>query len=57
MVQTGTADWLGRQFILGAGRVGSEPLALLTCLIIGTAVVHLAITNLAACIVVDSVIM
>jgi hypothetical protein len=50
MVHTGTADWLGRSFLLVLTGVTQSPLTLLTGIIICVAMVHLAITNLAACI-------
>jgi anion transporter len=50
MVHTGTADWLGRSFLLLLTGVTHAPLMLLTGIIICVALVHLAITNLAACI-------
>jgi solute carrier family 13 (sodium-dependent dicarboxylate transporter), member 2/3/5 len=50
MLQAGTAEWLGRSFTLMLTGVTQAPLMLLTSIIIGVAMVHLAITNLAACI-------
>ena len=49
MISTGTADWLGRQFIMFCMGSHEDPLLLLISMIIVGAVVHLAITNLAAC--------
>jgi sodium-dependent dicarboxylate transporter 2/3/5 len=50
MIGAGTADWLGQQFILMSASVTHKPLILLIGMIIGGAAIHLAITNLAACI-------
>jgi solute carrier family 13 (sodium-dependent dicarboxylate transporter), member 2/3/5 len=50
MMHAGTAEWLGRSFILMLTGVTQAPLVLLTAIIISVAMVHLAITNLAACI-------
>ena len=49
MISTGAADWLGRQFVLLCIGANENPLLLLVSMIIAGAVVHLAITNLAAC--------
>jgi anion transporter len=49
MNKSGVAAWLGQGF-LGALSGLSEPRALIVALIVATALIHLAITNLAACI-------
>jgi solute carrier family 13 (sodium-dependent dicarboxylate transporter), member 2/3/5 len=49
MISTGAADWLGQQFITLCTSANKNPLLLLTSMIIAGAIVHLAITNLAAC--------
>jgi solute carrier family 13 (sodium-dependent dicarboxylate transporter), member 2/3/5 len=50
MIQAGTADWLSAQFVLMSTSVGRHPIALLVVITVAAALVHLAITNLAACI-------
>jgi solute carrier family 13 (sodium-dependent dicarboxylate transporter), member 2/3/5 len=50
MIQAGTADWLGKNFFMLLTSMTERPMALLAGLIIATTVVHIAITNLAACI-------
>jgi len=50
MIHAGTVDWMGRQFILVfSGATTSRPV-LLIGIIVAAAVIHLAITNLAACV-------
>ena len=50
MIQAGTADWLGKNFFMLLTSMTERPMALLAGLIVATTVVHIAITNLAACI-------
>jgi len=50
MTQSGAATWLGRLFFDHLPALAGAPLVLVASLILGTALVHLAITNLAACI-------
>jgi anion transporter len=50
MVQAGTADWLGRQFLTVSTTLTQQPMALLLVMTVAVALVHIAITNLAACI-------
>jgi solute carrier family 13 (sodium-dependent dicarboxylate transporter), member 2/3/5 len=50
MIQAGTADWLGKTFFMLVTSMTERPMALLAGLIVATTVVHIAITNLAACI-------
>jgi anion transporter len=49
MVQTGAANWLGRQFMDQLAVLSPAPHVLIALLIVSTALIHLAITNLAAC--------
>lgn len=50
MIHAGTIDWMGREFIaLFTGATGSRA-ALLVGIIVAAAAIHLAITNLAACV-------
>ena len=49
MISTGTVDWLGQQFIF-VFRSGTQmPLLVLASIIVAVAIIHIAITNLAAC--------
>jgi anion transporter len=50
MIQSGAAAWIGREFLRLSTSFTDFPLALLGVIIIAVAVVHLGITNLAACI-------
>lgn len=50
MTRSGAAAWLGQLFLNHLSALASAPLVLIASLILGTALVHLAITNLAACI-------
>jgi solute carrier family 13 (sodium-dependent dicarboxylate transporter), member 2/3/5 len=49
MISAGTVDWLGQQFILVFTGETQKPLLVLTSIIVAVALVHIAITNLAAC--------
>lgn len=50
MTSAGTTDWLGQQFILMSAGITQRPLILLAGIIIAATVIHIAITNLAACV-------
>jgi sodium-dependent dicarboxylate transporter 2/3/5 len=50
MTQTGAAGWLGDQLMSRLSLLSDMPLALVLALMLAVALVHLAITNLAACI-------
>ena len=50
MIKAGTVDWMGHGFILLFTGSTPPPAVLLVGLIIAAAVMHLAITNLAACV-------
>jgi di/tricarboxylate transporter len=50
MIQSGAAEWIGREFLSLSTSVTHFPIALLGIIIIAVAIVHLGITNLAACI-------
>jgi solute carrier family 13 (sodium-dependent dicarboxylate transporter), member 2/3/5 len=50
MIQSGAAEWIGREFLGLSTSVTHFPIALLGIIIIAVAIVHLGITNLAACI-------
>jgi solute carrier family 13 (sodium-dependent dicarboxylate transporter), member 2/3/5 len=50
MAKTGTAAWLGHHFLEHLPSLASHPLILIVALMAIAAIVHLAITNLAACI-------
>ncbi|HXZ02441.1 MAG TPA: SLC13 family permease [Stellaceae bacterium] len=50
MTNTGTAAWLGQQFVAQFPSMAAHSVLLILTLIAASAVVHLAITNLAACI-------
>ena len=50
MISTGTVDWLGQQFILVFTGGPQKPFLVLASIIIAVAIVHIAITNLAACV-------
>jgi len=49
MISTGAADWLGRQFVMLCMGSHENPLLFLISMIVAAVIVHLAITNLAAC--------
>jgi anion transporter len=46
---TGTASWLGHLLRAALAGTGSHPLAMLATLVVTVALIHLAVTNLAAC--------
>ena len=50
MISTGTVDWLGQQFILVFTGGPQKPFLVLASIIIAVAIVHIAISNLAACV-------
>lgn len=50
MTRSGAAAWLGQLFLSHLSALAGTPLVLVASLILGTALVHLAITNLAACV-------
>ena len=50
MISTGTVDWLGQQFILAFSSAPQKPFFVLASIIIAVAILHIAITNLAACV-------
>jgi anion transporter len=50
MIHAGTVDWMGREFIALFTAATPPPAVLLVGIIIAAAVIHLAITNLAACV-------
>src|SRR5476651_225288 len=49
MVESGAAAWLGKLFVMQLASVTTSPLVVLVLLVVAVAAVHLAITNLAAC--------
>ncbi|MBI2741249.1 MAG: anion permease [Rhodospirillales bacterium] len=49
MIDTGAASWLGALFVDRLTAVSVAPMAIVALLVIAVALVHLAITNLAAC--------
>lgn len=49
MIDTGAASWLGAAFIDRLTSVAVAPMTIVVLLVIAVALVHLAITNLAAC--------
>jgi len=50
MIAAGTVDWMGRQIILLFTGAALSPAVLLVIIIVVASVIHLAITNLAACV-------
>jgi solute carrier family 13 (sodium-dependent dicarboxylate transporter), member 2/3/5 len=50
MSTTGAAGWLGQQFTGHLALLAEAPLVLIVALVLSVALIHLAITNLAACI-------
>jgi anion transporter len=50
MISAGTVDWMGREFIALFTGAAPPPAVLLVGIIIAAAAIHLAITNLAACV-------
>jgi di/tricarboxylate transporter len=50
MIGAGTIDWIGHQFVVLFTGATPPPAVLLAGIIVAAAVIHLAITNLAACI-------
>ena len=50
MTRTGAASWLGQLLLPHLAGLAAVPLALLAGLILAVALVHLAVTNLAACV-------
>jgi anion transporter len=50
MIGAGTIDWIGHQFVVLFTGATPPPALLLAGIIVAAAVIHLAITNLAACI-------
>ena len=50
LTDSGTAAWLGRWIVRALMSIGNHPLIVVALLIVLVAVIHLAITNLAACI-------
>jgi solute carrier family 13 (sodium-dependent dicarboxylate transporter), member 2/3/5 len=50
MISTGTVDWLGQQFIVVFKGGPQQPLLVVASIIVAVAIVHIAITNLAACV-------
>ena len=50
MTRSGAAAWVGRLFLDHLSGLAAAPLVLIASLIAGTVLVHLAITNLAACV-------
>ena len=50
MIQSGAAGWIGREFLGLSTLITHFPIGLVGIIIIAVAVVHLGITNLAACI-------
>jgi anion transporter len=49
MIDTGSASWLGAVFVDRLTSIAVAPMAIVVLLVIAVALVHLAITNLAAC--------
>lgn len=50
LADSGAAAWLGRLMMRSLTSIGHHPLIMLTALIVLVAVIHLAVTNLAACV-------
>jgi solute carrier family 13 (sodium-dependent dicarboxylate transporter), member 2/3/5 len=50
MISTGAVDWVGQQFILMFMGGPHKPLVLLASIIVAVAIIHIVITNLAACV-------
>ena len=50
MSATGAAGWLGQQFTGHLALLAETPLVLIVALVLSVALIHLAITNLAACV-------
>ena len=50
MISTGAVDWVGQQFILMFMGGPHKPLLLLASIIVAVAIIHIVITNLAACV-------
>jgi anion transporter len=50
MIGAGTVDWMGRQFMALFMGATPHPFVLLIGIIVAAAIIHLAITNLAACV-------
>jgi di/tricarboxylate transporter len=50
MIHAGTVAWMGHEFVLLFSGVTPSPLILLVSIIIAASLVHIAITNLAACV-------
>lgn len=50
MTKSGAAAWLGDRLVGPIAGLGGQPLVVVGCIVIGVATVHLAITNLAACV-------
>jgi solute carrier family 13 (sodium-dependent dicarboxylate transporter), member 2/3/5 len=50
MIAAGTIDWMGHEFILLFTGATARPVVLLVGIIVAASVIHLAITNLAACV-------
>jgi anion transporter len=49
MTESGAAAWLGKLFVSHLASLSTAPIAIIVLLIVAVAAVHLAITNLAAC--------
>ncbi len=50
MIGAGTVGWMGHQFIALFTGTAASPVVLLVCIIVAAAIIHIAITNLAACV-------
>jgi anion transporter len=50
MIAAGTVDWMGHQFIALFTGMSASPVVLLVSIIVAAATIHIAITNLAACV-------
>jgi solute carrier family 13 (sodium-dependent dicarboxylate transporter), member 2/3/5 len=50
LIHTGAADWLSQEFLLISTSLTQNPLLLVGVIVVTVSMVHLAITNLAACI-------
>jgi len=50
MTRSGAAAWLGQLFTAHLSSLASAPLLLVVCMVLAAVLVHLAITNLAACV-------
>lgn len=50
MIAAGTVDWMGRQFMALFLSANPHPFVLLVCIIVAAAMIHLAVTNLVACV-------